>query len=181
MLAAIQSKTFSLLVCCLRGSIWSAGSGLKCSLLSAVSKVASSLGVATSSLMSLHSILCLVGHWLWNCRVMLVLRVWDVEETVPGWPPHGVEITYRSSGCPENNGADWRSWEGGSPEDGLLILPEVGNPRWTPCNQGRWQPWVLGRRNSPGWWWPYLYTLPVGGPWTNGHWRWHGPRWLVSA
>jgi hypothetical protein len=28
--------------------------------------------------------------------------------------------------------ADRRSWEVGSPEDGLLVLPEVGNPGTTP-------------------------------------------------
>jgi hypothetical protein len=38
---------------------------------------------------------------------------------------------------PEIDRADWQSWEGGSPGDGSLVLPEVGNLRRTPCNRGR--------------------------------------------
>jgi hypothetical protein len=50
---------------------------------------------------------------------------------VPGVP----EIACRSSAFPGNGGADWRSSEVGSPEDGLLVLPVVGNPPRTPCNR----------------------------------------------
>jgi hypothetical protein len=38
---------------------------------------------------------------------------------MPGWPPHGPEIACRNSAYLENGGADWRSWEGGSPEDAI--------------------------------------------------------------
>jgi hypothetical protein len=56
---------------------------------------------------------------------------------VPGVLPHGEEIACRSSACPGNGVADGQFWVVGSPEGGVLILPEVGNPQRTLCNRGR--------------------------------------------
>jgi hypothetical protein len=43
----------------------------------------------------------------------------------------------QKSACPGNGIVDWRSWEGGSPEDRLLLFTEAGNPRRASCKQER--------------------------------------------
>jgi hypothetical protein len=59
-------------------------------------------------------------------------------------------IVCRSWAFPRSDEAGWWSWEEGSPVDGSLVPPAVGNPRRRLCNRGRW-PRMLWIRSSLGW------------------------------
>jgi hypothetical protein len=85
--------------------------------------------------LTLHSLKALRSFKVQVIRLKPSTLGWrECRVVMPGWLPQRAEIGYRSSACPEIDRADWRSWDSGSPGDGSLFLPEVGNPRRTPCN-----------------------------------------------